>query len=142
MKKVLIIGVIVLVLLAVGGFWLISQDQDSSAPETSTPASSTSPDANDTTGQPASDSFTSAEVAAHNTEADCWSIINDNVYDLTSYIPRHPGGDEILRACGVDGTSLFTSRTTESGEAVGTGTGHSSSAQSQLESLKVGTLAN
>lgn len=53
--------------------------------------------------------YTTATVATHNTKADCWSIINSNVYDLTSYIPRHPGGSQnIVDICGKDGTSAFT----------------------------------
>ncbi len=53
--------------------------------------------------------YTAAAVATHNTKADCWSIINSNVYDLTSYIPRHPGGSQnIVDICGKDGTSAFT----------------------------------
>jgi cytochrome b involved in lipid metabolism len=53
--------------------------------------------------------YTAADVATHNTTASCWSIINSKVYDLTSYISRHPGGSRnIMRICGVDGTSAFT----------------------------------
>lgn len=52
--------------------------------------------------------YTASEVAAHNTSASCWSIINSKVYDLTSYISRHPGGSSnITRICGKDGTSAF-----------------------------------
>jgi cytochrome b involved in lipid metabolism len=53
-------------------------------------------------------SYTAAVVATHNTTASCWSIINSNVYDLTSYISRHPGGSQnIIGICGKDGTSAF-----------------------------------
>ncbi len=53
-------------------------------------------------------SFTLAQVATHNSEADCYSAINGNVYDLTAFINKHPGGDRnILRICGLDGSSLF-----------------------------------
>lgn len=52
--------------------------------------------------------YTSGEVAQHSSESSCWSIIEGSVYDLTSYVPRHPGGKrEILNICGRDGTSLF-----------------------------------
>ena len=47
-------------------------------------------------------------VATHNNANSCWSAIDGSVYDLTSYIPKHPGGkSEILAICGKDGSSLF-----------------------------------
>jgi len=53
-------------------------------------------------------SFTLAEVAKHNTENDCWTAVNGMVYDLTSFIAKHPGGrSNIARICGIDGTSVF-----------------------------------
>lgn len=85
--------------------------------------------------------YTVEEVKDHNNKDDCWTIISGSVYDITSYIPRHPGGDEILKACGEDGTTLFTQRQEQDGGAVGSGTPHSSSAQSQLASLKIGTVS-
>ena len=52
--------------------------------------------------------ITLAEVATHNSRKSCWSVINGNVYDLTSWIPNHPGGEEaILSLCGIDGSSGF-----------------------------------
>lgn len=86
--------------------------------------------------------YTKQDVAKHNSSSDCWTIIDGNVYDITSYIPRHPGGDEILRACGIDGSSLFDSRHTENGERVGSGTGHSAEAQAMLETMLVGRLGD
>ncbi len=57
---------------------------------------------------PAPTSFTMAEVSAHSDGTSCWSAINGGVYDLTSYIPKHPGGSsKILRICGTDGSSEF-----------------------------------
>lgn len=55
--------------------------------------------------------ITSAEVASHNSRQSCWSTINSNVYDLTSWIPQHPGGEEgILKLCGVDGSARFNGK--------------------------------
>jgi len=52
--------------------------------------------------------LTLADVAAHNTRADCWTVINGGVYDLTSWIPQHPGGEAaILGLCGTDGSARF-----------------------------------
>lgn len=87
-------------------------------------------------------SLSKAEVEKHNSASDCWTIIDGSVYDITTYVPRHPGGDEILRACGADGSTLFNQRQTTSGESVGSGSPHSSSAESQLEKFKLGKLAD
>lgn len=52
--------------------------------------------------------YTLSEVAKHSNSTSCWTVVNGGVYDLTSYIKRHPGGSkEIMRICGIDGTSAF-----------------------------------
>lgn len=52
--------------------------------------------------------ITLADVASHNTREDCWTVINNSVYDLTSWIPEHPGGEQaILQLCGTDGSAKF-----------------------------------
>ncbi len=84
--------------------------------------------------------FTMNEVAQHDSKEDCWAIISGDVYDLTKFINRHPGGDEILRACGTDATTLFTKRQTQEGQAVGSGSPHSQAASEQLAKLKIGIL--
>jgi cytochrome b involved in lipid metabolism len=39
---------------------------------------------------------------------DAWTVLSGNVYNITPYIPYHPGGEpELLRAAGRDGTKLF-----------------------------------
>lgn len=53
--------------------------------------------------------YSLAEVSAHAVASDCWTIVDSKVYNLTSFIPSHPGGDAILPACGSDGTELFNS---------------------------------
>lgn len=56
----------------------------------------------------ATEGMTTSEVAQHGNATSCWSIINGNVYDLTSWIPKHPGGEEaILQLCGKDGSAKF-----------------------------------
>lgn len=61
-----------------------------------------------TTGTAGAGGYTAADVAAHNSKSSCWSIINGNVYDLTSWIPKHPGGENaILQLCGTDGSAKF-----------------------------------
>lgn len=49
-----------------------------------------------------------SEIAKHNTESDCWMVIRNCVYDVTEYIPYHPGGvPELMKGAGKDGTALF-----------------------------------
>ncbi len=51
---------------------------------------------------------TMAEVATHNNEASCWSVIDTSIYDLTEWISKHPGGSRnIIKICGIDGTAAF-----------------------------------
>jgi cytochrome b involved in lipid metabolism len=52
--------------------------------------------------------YTMAQVKANKSAAKCWSVINDNVYDLTAWINAHPGGaGAIISLCGTDGTQGF-----------------------------------
>lgn len=85
--------------------------------------------------------LTSLAVAKHDSKDDCWTIIEGSVYDLTSYISKHPGGSVIQQACGSDGTTLFQQRM-NGGEKVGSGTPHSSTAQQQLEKFKLGQVSD
>jgi cytochrome b involved in lipid metabolism len=60
------------------------------------------------TSQPTNATFTATEVAKHNTAASCWSVVNGNVYDLTTYVSGHPGGASAIQAiCGKDGSAAF-----------------------------------
>lgn len=71
---------------------------------------SASPTSQTTSGNPSASlgSYTAAQVAAHANQSSCWSIIDSNVYDLTAWISKHPGGEgAILGLCGKDGTSAF-----------------------------------
>ncbi|MDP1851276.1 MAG: cytochrome b5-like heme/steroid binding domain-containing protein, partial [Candidatus Planktophila sp.] len=52
--------------------------------------------------------FTRAEVALHNTESDCWTYVDGKVYDLSKWLPEHPGGGSlVLVMCGVDGAAAL-----------------------------------
>lgn len=45
--------------------------------------------------------ITLSELALHNSQTSCWVVYEGNVYDLTSWLPRHPGGiNAILPYCG------------------------------------------
>jgi cytochrome b involved in lipid metabolism len=44
----------------------------------------------------------------HNKRDDAWSAFNGKVYNITPYLPFHPGGEkELMRVAGRDGTKLF-----------------------------------
>ena len=72
-----------------------------------------------------------AQVTLHNSRSSCWSAINGGVYDLTSWIPNHPGGEStILSICGKDGSSAY-----------GNQHGNSLKTAKMLVGFKIGTLA-
>lgn len=120
MNKPLVI-IAVLVILGGGSFiaWQLlssSEDESSSANPTPVSESTSSIDPIDDTGDeiPAlpdesNDQVLTAEVVSEYSVAEsCWTIIQGNVYDITAYVPRHPGGvANIVQACGTDGTELF-----------------------------------
>lgn len=75
--------------------------------------------------------YTLSQVAANNTQASCWSIVNGVVYNITSYIKNHPGGaNAISKICGRDGTSTFSNQH-----------GGSSSIATILSNYKIGVLS-
>ena len=51
--------------------------------------------------------FTLDEIKKHNTKKDAWTIIENKVYNISSWIPKHPGGEIIMKAVGKDATQLF-----------------------------------
>ncbi|XP_075496554.1 cytochrome b5 [Primulina tabacum] len=52
--------------------------------------------------------FTMEEASEHNTSEDCWVVIDGKVYDVTTYLEEHPGGDDILlEVTGKDATDEF-----------------------------------
>ena len=56
----------------------------------------------------ASTTITLSDISSHNSKDSCWSTIEGKVYDLTSFISKHPGGaDAISAICGKDGSELF-----------------------------------
>lgn len=59
---------------------------------------------------PATPTFTLAEVATHNSTNDCYFVIQNKVYDVSSYDKKHPGGSStITDNCGTEVTGLFAS---------------------------------
>merc|ERR1712217_790817 len=53
-------------------------------------------------------SVSADEVAKHATDSDCWVIVGDDVYDVTKFLPDHPGGKKaIMLFAGKDATEEF-----------------------------------
>lgn len=74
------------------------------------------------------------EIARHNTTSDCWIIVEDKVYDVTQYIPFHPGGSQqIINWCGKEASDAFNTKG-------GQGEGHSGSAKNQLGKYYIGNV--
>ena len=73
-------------------------------------------------------SFSLEEVAKHNTKSDAWIVINGKVADITKWIPKHPGGDIIMKGVGKDATSLFNS------------IGHDEYAKNMFKKYQIGIL--
>ena len=49
-----------------------------------------------------------SEVKKRASASRCWSVVNGNVYNLTKWIKRHPGGAAVIKSmCGKDATAGF-----------------------------------
>ncbi|PON24626.1 cytochrome-b5 reductase [Trichoderma gamsii] len=73
--------------------------------------------------------YTLADVAAHSKREDLWIVIHGKVYDVSKYVPDHPGGvDVLIEVAGTDATAAYN-------EA-----GHSEDADEVLETLQIGTI--
>jgi len=52
--------------------------------------------------------YTLDDVAKHNTEKDCWVVVNGKVLNVTNFLPEHPGGKKsILLFAGKDASEEF-----------------------------------
>jgi cytochrome b involved in lipid metabolism/uncharacterized membrane protein len=64
-----------------------------------------------------SNTYTLDQVKGHSTPSDCWSVVAGTVYNLTAWIPRHDGGQAVIKAmCGIDATAAFTGQHGKQGE--------------------------
>jgi len=76
-----------------------------------------------------SSDLTFAEVSKHNSKKDLYLIIHDKVYNASSFVDEHPGGEEVLLDVGgQDATEAFED------------VGHSDEAREILTGLLVGDL--
>ena len=76
--------------------------------------------------------YTSSQVAEHSTSSSCWVIYNTGVYDITTYLTIHNQRySNITSWCGTDITTAYDSERK-----------HNSSADSLLETFKIGALSS
>ena len=74
--------------------------------------------------------LTMEEVGRRNTREQCWTVVDGVVYDVTSFVQRHPAGaGDIIDMCGVDASDDFLGQ-------------HDGQAEPEkwLETLKIGVL--
>ncbi len=58
--------------------------------------------------RPAQQIYTWSEVGEHKSAESCWIVIGGLVYDVTTWLDKHPGGGNILlMSAGVDATDVF-----------------------------------
>ena len=75
-----------------------------------------------------------AELAQHARANDCWMAIRGGVYDLTSFLPRHPSRPEIIAPwCGREATQAYDTKTK--------GRRHSEYADKLLPGYRIGSFA-
>ncbi|XP_065285606.1 uncharacterized protein [Dermacentor albipictus] len=81
-------------------------------------------------GKPKLPWYTLQDVYQHCHQNDLWIVIHNRVYDVTNFLDKHPGGQEILwEHAGRDATFAFM------------GTGHTREAVSMLQQYCIGILA-
>lgn len=104
-KKIILLCIIIVIAGGIVAFALTRSPQTKFPEQTAT-----SPESSDTRPAPAEPlpAYTAAQVAMHADASSCWTIIRGDVYDLTSWADKHPGGREaILSLCGKNGTAAF-----------------------------------
>ncbi|KAF9334192.1 fatty acid alpha-hydroxylase [Podila minutissima] len=77
-------------------------------------------------------SYSLKEVQAHNCGASCWVIHNNKIFDMTSFVQDHPGGEEyILDHAGQDITDLMKDELSHT---------HSEGAYEMMDDFLIGSL--
>ena len=106
MKRILIY-VILLVIIVGGGYYFLNKGGSYST-KAPTPANTNNIAVGEPNPSAPTKSYSLNDVSTHKDASSCWTAINGNVYDVTSWIDQHPGGRQaILSICGKDGSSAF-----------------------------------
>ena len=103
-RKYIIIGFANIVLIVIGGIVMFNSSTDSNSLDTRSNTDSVSGNNVGVTSIQAinnSNSITLVDLGKHNTEKDCWVGFKGKAYDLTAWLPKHPGSaGAILPYCG------------------------------------------
>jgi 4-hydroxysphinganine ceramide fatty acyl 2-hydroxylase len=76
--------------------------------------------------------YTREDVEAHNTPQSCWVSRKGRVYDITQFLPDHPGGDDVIQEyAGKDVDEIMRDKLSHE---------HSDSAYDMLDEYIVGRL--
>jgi len=150
MNKNILISIIVVVFILGVSFFFLKEKNDSNEKKTNTNVSqngNTTPDKNtpenntaNNTNNPSLKNISLEELAKHNKREDCWLLIDGKVYDVSPFIKLGEHPPEILLGCGKDATTLFNTRTTETGQKIGSGKPHSDKAQQILNQYYIGDI--
>jgi cytochrome b involved in lipid metabolism len=102
-KEKIVVAVLLVAILIIGGgiYWFNTNKTVSDLGGQNTTLT------NEASSDVGNGSYTMDEVAVHNSASDCWLVINNNVYNVTTFIPKHPGGRDIIKGCGKDATNMF-----------------------------------
>lgn len=80
--------------------------------------------------------ITMGEVSQHSTPKECWMVISGKVYDVSSYISKHPSSQPSLQEyCGKDATEGWQTKGKKNKP-------HSLRAEKLLNSFYIGDLTN
>ena len=78
--------------------------------------------------------YSATQIATHASTTSCWLLINNRVYDVTTYLSHHPGGIRTITPwCGKESTKAFATK-------AGRGE-HSPAAYDDLKTYFIGVLA-
>ncbi len=122
-KKEFLFGIIIILLLFVVILFVTNKFKNESKSLSSSLKTATNININ----------LTWQEIAKHNNTTDCWLLIESKVYEVTSYLNKHPGGgDLIIPYCGKEATLPFQ---TKGGKGI-----HSAEAQRLLGLIYIGDL--
>ncbi len=101
-KTILFIVAAIVVIGAIfaTGMWMNKNTTNLSTTSTST-TSSGGESKNSSIQPSAQKNITKAELAQNNNDTSCWVSVKTKVYNVTPYLPKHPGGKaELLKNCG------------------------------------------